>query len=74
MRAKPLLKVFLLGTSAFFVAYPVLAQPQDASHQTGDPLPAAPRPLTPGRKTTLGTRVIPPILPSPPIPGKPIPL
>ena len=43
MRAKPVLKAFLLGTSAFFVAYPVLAQPQDASQQSGDPIAEAAR-------------------------------
>jgi hypothetical protein len=43
MRAKPLLKALLLGTSAFFVAYPVLAQPQDASQQSGDPVAEAAR-------------------------------
>jgi hypothetical protein len=43
MRAKPLLKAILLGTSAFFVAYPVLAQPQDASQQSGDPIAEAAR-------------------------------
>lgn len=43
MRAKRLLKAFLLGTSAFFVAYPVLAQPQDASQQSGDPVAEAAR-------------------------------
>lgn len=43
MRAKPLLKALLLGTSAFLVAYPVLAQPQDASQQSGDPVAEAAR-------------------------------
>jgi len=43
MRANRLLKAFLLGTSAFFVAYPPVAKPQEASQQSGDPVAEAAR-------------------------------